>query len=310
MNNCFFTKANRASRRINNTVEAHPGYFAISLNTSIHTEMTVSNHTALYRVTFPKTGITAQNETLPNSPLILFDLTDLPDSRINATIGVDGKTGRITGSGTFIPSFGLGTYNLHFCADFSGAKIRETGVFMNNRAGSQPKSVSIVPNGNTPLIPAGAWTQFEASPNDQILVRVGLSFISTAKACQNAETEVPDFGFDKLLKAAEDAWREKLSVVEIDATGVSDELQTVFWSGTYRAMISPQDYTGENSLWESSEPYYDSYYCIWDSFRSIHPLITLLDPHSQTLMVRSLIDVYRHEGEWYFIKRSGKDGRS
>ena len=42
---------------------------------------------------------------------------------------------------------------------------------------------------------------------------------------------------------------------------------------------------------------YDSYYCIWDSFRSIHPLLTLLDPHSQTLMVRSLIDIYRFEGK-------------
>ncbi len=41
---------------------------------------------------------------------------------------------------------------------------------------------------------------------------------------------------------------------------------------------------------------YDSYYCIWDSYRSIHPLITLLDPTSQALMVRSLIDIYRHEG--------------
>jgi putative alpha-1,2-mannosidase len=42
---------------------------------------------------------------------------------------------------------------------------------------------------------------------------------------------------------------------------------------------------------------YDSYYCIWDSYRSIHPLITLLDPVSQTRMVRSLIDIYRHEGK-------------
>lgn len=41
---------------------------------------------------------------------------------------------------------------------------------------------------------------------------------------------------------------------------------------------------------------YDSFYCIWDSYRSIHPLITLVDPLSQTLMVRSLIDVYRFEG--------------
>jgi putative alpha-1,2-mannosidase len=239
-----------------------------------------------------------QNQTvLPNSPLILVDLTDLPDSRINGSIEVDGTTGRIVGNGTFNPSFGLGTYDLHFCADFSGAAIRDTGVFMNNRAGSEPKSLRITPNGNSPPIPAGAWAQFQAPANAQILVRVGLSFIGVEQACHNAETEIPDFGFDKVLAAAEDVWRQKLSVISVDATGVSDMLQTVFWSGAYRAMISPQDYTGENPLWQSDEPYYDSYYCIWDSFRSIHPLLTVLDPESQTRMIRTLIDVYRHEGK-------------
>jgi putative alpha-1,2-mannosidase len=298
INNCFFTKTDRASKRINGSVEAHPGYFAVSLNTSIHTEMTVTNHSALYKLTFPtNSSAPYENATaLPYSPLILFDLTDLPESRINGTIEVDGTTGRITGNGTFSPSFGLGTYDLHFCADFSGAAIRDTGVFMNNRAGIQPKSVKIVPNGNTPLIPAGAWTQFHAPSNNQILVRVGISFISVSQACHNAESEIPDFGFEKGLNAAQAVWREKLAVIEVDNTGVSEEIQTVFWSGAYRAMISPQDYTGENPLWESDEPYYDSYYCMWDSFRSIHPLLTLLDPHSQTLMVRSLIDIYRFEG--------------
>lgn len=140
------------------------------------------------------------------------------------------------------------------------------------------------------------WAQFHAPANNQILVRVGVSFINAAQACNNAESEIPEFDFEEALTAAQEAWRKKLSVIKVDATGVSDELQTVFWSGAYRAMISPQDYTGENPLWKSNEPYYDSYYCIWDSFRSIHPLLTLLDPHSQTLMVRSLIDIYRFEG--------------
>lgn len=54
---------------------------------------------------------------------------------------------------------------------------------------------------------------------------------------------------------------------------------------------------GENPLWNSTEPYFDSYYCIWDSFRSTHPFLTLADPHAQALMVRSLLDVYRHEGK-------------
>ena len=84
--------------------------------------MTTTNHTALYRFTFPTAGDTSL------SPLILADTIDLPLSRINATISVDGDTGRITGSGTFVPSFGLGTYDLHFCTDFKGAAIRDTGV--------------------------------------------------------------------------------------------------------------------------------------------------------------------------------------
>lgn len=64
-----------------------------------------------------------------------------------------------------------------------------------------------------------------------------------------------------------------------------------------RAVTSLTLILGENPLWKSNEPYFDSYYCIWDSFRSTHPLLTLVDPHAQALMIRSLIDVYRHEGK-------------
>ena len=216
----------------------------MSLNTSIHTEVTVTNHTALYRITFPSNETTAayKNQTLlPYNPLILVDLTDLPDSRSAASIEVNPETGRISGSGTFSPSFGIGEYELHFCADFSGAAVRDTGVFQNNRAGSQVKTLSTsAVDGNDPPLPAGAWTQFNAPANNQILVRVGVSFMGVSQACHNAETEIPDFGFQKVRDAAEEAWRKKLSVVDVDVTGVSDELQTVFWSGLYRSMISPQ----------------------------------------------------------------------
>lgn len=80
------------------------------------------------------------------------------------------------------------------------------------------------------------------------------------QACANAEREQPDFDFEGTVSAAEAAWRKKLNVISVNAEGVSKDLQTVFWSGAYRTMISPQDYTGENPLWKSDEPYYDSYY--------------------------------------------------
>lgn len=40
----------------------------------------------------------------------------------------------------------------------------------------------------------------------------------------------------------------------------------------------------------------NSFYCIWDSFRAQHPLLTIIDPVAQTDMVRALVDIYRHEG--------------
>ncbi len=47
---------------------------------------------------------------------------------------------------------------------------------------------------------------------------------------------------------------------------------------------------------ESSEPYFDDYYAIWDTFRATHPLFALLKPSRQADIVRSMIDIYEHEG--------------
>lgn len=240
-------------------MRAEPGYFALALNTSINTEMTVTNHTALYRFTFPAAAVpmkTTDKGSVPNEPLILVDLTDLSNSRSMANISVDDRTGRITGSGTFKPSFGIGTYTLHFCADFQGAEIKQTGVFQNTRAGTQPKSLKTQTDGSSsPPVPAGAFVQFKKpGKHNQIAARVGLSFINPQQACRNSEREIGDFNFDYTRQKARDAWADKLSAVQVSTKGVSKTIQTVFWSGMYRTMISPQDYTGENPLWKSSEP--------------------------------------------------------
>lgn len=60
--------------------------------------------------------------------------------------------------------------------------------------------------------------------------------------------------------------------------------------------VNPQNYTGENPKWQSSEPYFDSFYCLWDSFRSQLPFLTINDPEALTQIIRALIDIYKHEG--------------
>lgn len=215
--------------------------------------MTVTNRSALYQFTFD-----AHSKHL--SPIVLVDLMDLPKSRSQGIASVDPSTGRLTGSGTFNPSFGLGQYKVYFCADFKGAKLRDVGSWVQNEATLNRTSVSV--DGSRPAndYSAGTFVRFHAPKDNTILARVGVSFMSVEQACSNAENEQPDFDFPGTVTAAETAWRDKLSVIDIDTDGVSTDLQKVFWSGAYRTMISPQDYTGENPLWESDEPYYDSYY--------------------------------------------------
>lgn len=301
---CKYPMLERMTDRVPGSAAASPGYFSINLTNSVRAEMTVADRTALYRFGFPGTesvavgGEAEAKAEVPYSPLVLVDLVDLANSRSNGGIEVYPDTGRIIGDGVYSPSFGAGQYLAYFCADFKGAEIRKSGTFVRNNASETVKWIDgsgagfYNPGGST-----GAWLQFERPETNEILARVGVSFISVDQACENAEREISDFGFERVHEAAREEWRQKLGAVEVDATGVSEEMQTTFWSGLYRTMLSPQNYTGENQLWNSSEPYYDSFYCIWDSFRAQHPLLTIIDPVAQTEMVRALVDIYRHVGK-------------
>ena len=110
-------------------------------------------------------------------------------------------------------------------------------------------------------------------------MRAGISFISTEQACANAEEEIPTFDFDGVQAAARAEWNELLGRIQVDPTGVDNDTVSLFYSSLYRIHVVPADCefvpyictyltlnaaredTGENPLWNSTEPYYDSFYC-------------------------------------------------
>ena len=247
----YGAKLDRAVDVVNGSVKAEPGYFSLKLANDMVIEMTTTEHTALYHF---------WTETDKPGPLVLLDLTDLQDSRQNASVSVDAETGRISGNGTFLPSFGVGSYQSYFCADFRGANVESTGIWVNERAGTEQKELFVNRGYSLFYIQAGAFVRFQKPGNSTMMARVGMSFISTEQACHNAETEIPDFDFERVRSVAKETWEEKMSGVSIQPGGASDDLQKTFFTGIYRTMISPQNYTGENPLWLSEEPYFDSFY--------------------------------------------------
>jgi putative alpha-1,2-mannosidase len=254
LDRCAFPKNSRKQRYDNKTLVSTPGYFALTLAKSrIAVDMTASHKTSLFRFKFP-TNSSA-------SPLILMDLTDLSNSRQdNATITVDAKTGRMKGSAVFRASFGTGSYTAYFCADFRGGTIRDTGIFVDSRASAAVHELTVSRSINGSPLPGGAFLRFRSPGDKPILARVGVSLISSNQACSSAEAEIPSFDFEATKTAAEDAWRKKISPVVVSKNKVNSSLLVNFYSGIYRTMVNPQDYTNDNPLWQSSEPYFDSFY--------------------------------------------------
>ena len=283
---CVFPKKARAVSYNNSTVKASPGYFGVTLNSGVAVDMTVAQHTSLFRFKFPASK---------QSPLILLDLTDLSDSRQdNGSISVNAQTGQMTGGAVFLPSFGSGNYTLYFCADFSGATIKDNGIFANSRASADVKNLKISRSINGYPLPGGGFIRF-APGTTEVMARMGVSFINSQQACSNAAKEIPNYDFQSLQNTAVTAWRNKISPITVSRTGISDSTLRNFYSGIYRTMVNPQNYTNENPIWQS-ETYFDSFYCMWDSWRSQLPFLTVLDPSSVAQMIASLIDTQKHLG--------------
>lgn len=246
---CNFPKRARATPYKNETLRATPGYFALELVSGVKAEMTAAFHTALFKFSFP--------EGSSGSPLVFVDLSDLSNSRQdNATISVE-DNGRMTGNARFQPSFGQDKYVAYFCADFRGS-VKDSGIYADSRGSTEVKDLKISRSINGFPLPGGAFLRF--NDHKPVSVRMAYSFVSSEQACRLAETEIPDFDFTGTQKAASDAWKEKMSPVEVEASGVDSSVLTNFYSGIYRTFQNPQNYTGVQSVVAPSTMYFDSFY--------------------------------------------------
>jgi predicted alpha-1,2-mannosidase len=147
----------------------------------------------------------------------------------------------------------------------------------------------------------GAWVGFET--DGPVEVRVGISYVSVGNARRNLEAEGGFRPFDELRAEARDAWEAELSRARV--SGGTAEQRTIFTTALYHALIHPgviSDANGEYPLFgrngvgvNVTRPHY-SVFSLWDTYRTLHPLLTLLYPGRQSAMVSTMIDMYKESG--------------
>ena len=148
----------------------------------------------------------------------------------------------------------------------------------------------------------GAFLTFYTGESEQIEVQMGVSFVSIENARLNLDKEQSGKDFDKVLAESRKRWHDDLSRIIVE--GGTDEQKIVFYTALYHALIHPnllQDVNGQYPAMESNRILTakgDRYtvFSLWDTYRNVHQLLTLVYPERQLQMVRSMLDMYREHG--------------
>ena len=269
---------------------AFPGYYAVKLaEPDVLVELTASMRAGVHRYTF----------AAGDSPRLLLDVSSALDDRgtKEGTLRVLPEAGEIEGS---VLSMG------GFAGRYGGLK-----TYFVARV-DKPFSDVTVWNGKA-FIPGGLETSGDhigvdmafAKTDGPLTVQVSLaiSFVSLANARQNLETEVGTSGFDVLAAKARDAWETALARIRVE--GGTDEQMRVFYTGLYHAMQMPTTFTDSNGEFVGFDKavhkaegwcYYTDL-SLWDTFRTVHPLFTIIAQEEQRDMMRSLVAM-RQQGGW------------
>ena len=148
----------------------------------------------------------------------------------------------------------------------------------------------------------GAYFSFDTDEQEQIEVKVGISYVSIENARTNLNAEQPYFDFDKTREQSKQKWQKLLERIQVEGT---DNNKTLFYTALYHALIHPNiiqdsngDYPlmGKHGIGNNKTKNRYSVYSLWDTHRNLHPLLSLVYPEIQSEMVNSMVDMAKESG--------------
>lgn len=268
---------------------AFPGYYAVKLpEQGILAELTASARVGVHRYTFSKDEI----------PHILIDVSNglgharSTDGEVNIYPENHEITGTIKTFGSFSGRYGgLKAYFLaRFSQPFTGYDLWCGEKIFKNQTNVTGDKV-------------GADLSFNKAGKDQVVeLRLGISYVSIENARANLDAEAGTVAFDTIVSSTRQLWEDKLATIKIE--GATDDQKHIFYTGLYHSLQMPTifndvngDYLGfDKKIHQTSGFNYYTDLSLWDTFRTIHPLFTLITPVEQRDMMVSLVKMCEQGG--------------
>lgn len=151
----------------------------------------------------------------------------------------------------------------------------------------------------------GGWIfSFSAGAKAEKVIglKLSVSAVGYESAQNNIDKEIGALSFDQVRKRTGDEWLKKLAVIDI--TDGSEQNKTVFYTALYHSLLIPwviDDADGnyksaDGEIHQKTGAHQYGAFSPWDTFRSLHPLLTLLYPDKQKDVILSILDIYKQTG--------------
>jgi len=265
--------------------KASPGYYSVFLKDyQIKAELTATLRVGLHRYTFPSSARSR----------ILFDLEHgimngdkpLDDCfiRIISPTEIEG----LRHSQGWAPDQYV-YFVARFSEPFTNPELYLNGSPENTSTEIKGKSIKAVFN-------------YQTKEGKELLVKVALSAVSTEGARRNLDEEIPGWDFDKTANHAEDAWRSELNKIKV--YGGSKDQQTQFYTALYHSLLTPNIYSDTDGQYRGMDHLvypgagfdYYTVFSLWDTYRAVHPLFNLIDPHRNEDFIKTMLKQYEQTG--------------
>ncbi|HEV2691766.1 MAG TPA: GH92 family glycosyl hydrolase [Verrucomicrobiae bacterium] len=309
------------SRFHHETEIASAGYYAVTLDDyQIRTELAAAPRAGILRFTFPKS----------DSSRIQIDLA----RRVGGTStrqsvkvvddhAIEGWMKCPPEGGGWGNGAGKADYTVYFSAQFSqplkkfgvwSAKIPDDWHRQREEVGSKQYREAVAA---AEVIGGcrekedkhlGFYDEFSTAAGEQVLLKVGISFVSIEGARTNLQHDIPGWDFDAVRQQARDAWSKALSKVAVQ--GGTEAQKEIFATALYHTMIDPRAVSDVNGLYAGADkqvhPTGDftirTIFSGWDVFRGEYPLLTIIRPDIVNDTVNSLMQQAELSGDGHLAR--------
>jgi len=274
---------------------AQPGYYAVTLDDyGVRAELTATARVGVHRYSFPR-GKPAH---------VLIDLRtslyDYPGKVLWSRLRLrpDGTVTGFRETRGWAPGRQL-YFALRFSRPIQGRQLHDTEQDVAYKGFPPPGEKD--PRQRAQIEGRQIVAAFDfADAREPLLVKVAISPVSEDNAIANLDAEVPGWDFDGVRADARRQWTQALGAIDVDAP---EPQRRSFYTALYHTLLGPTlfmdsdgSYRGpDNAVHQAKGFTHYSTFSLWDTYRALHPLLTLVQPEQRTNdFVQSLLAARRH----------------